>query len=238
MKILIVHAHPEPKSFCTAMKDQAVQQFIQGGNAVQVSDLYAMGWNPVASADDFTSRKNQDYLVYALEQREGVANGTISEDIQKELDKLLWCDLLILSFPLFWGSVPAMMKGWIDRVFVSGKTYGGLRFYNRGGLAGRRALLTYTCGGRDAMFSSDGIHGEMDEMLRPILRHTLGYVGFEVLPSFVAYHVPYITDDERRHQLADYRDHLDRLDQHTPLSFPVLEDFDKEMRPVSTRPNQ
>lgn len=208
MKILIVHAHPEPKSFCTAMMDQAVQQFILEGHTVQVSDLYAMGWNPVASAQDFTSRKNPEHLVYALEQRESLANGTISEDIQTELNKLLWCDLLILSFPLFWGSVPAMMKGWIDRVFVSGKVYGGLRFYNRGGLAGRRALLTYTCGGRDSMFSSDGVHGAMDDMLRPILRHTLGYAGFEVLPSFVAYHVPYITDDERRNQLADYRDYL------------------------------
>lgn len=233
MKILIVHAHPEPKSFCTAMMEQAVQQFVQEGHTVQVSDLYAMGWNPVASVEDFTCRKNQEYLVYALEQREGVANGTISADIQEELDKLLWCDLLILSFPLYWGSVPAMMKGWIDRVFVSGKVYGGLRFYDRGGLAGRRALLTYTCGGRDAMFSSEGVHGEMDDVLRPILRHTLGYVGFEVLPSFVAYHVPYITEDERRNQLADFRVYLDRLDQHTPLSFPRLEDFDKEMRPLS-----
>lgn len=233
MKVLIVHAHPEPKSFCTAMMEQAVQQCVQAGHTVQVSDLYAMDWNPVASAQDFTSRKNEDYLVYALEQRESVANGSISQDIKQELDKLLWCDLLILSFPLFWGSVPAMMKGWIDRVFVSGKVYGGLRFYDRGGLKGRRALLAYTCGGREAMFTAHGVHGEMDDVLRPMLRHTLGYVGFEVLPSFVAYHVPYITDEQRRHQLADYRDYLDRLDRHTALSFPMLEDFDKEMRPLS-----
>ncbi|MBA5790674.1 NAD(P)H-dependent oxidoreductase, partial [Escherichia coli] len=73
------------------------------------------------SAADFGVRKNPDYLVYALEQRENVAAHAIAPDIAAELDKLAACDLLILSFPLFWCSVPAIMKGWIDRVLVSGK---------------------------------------------------------------------------------------------------------------------
>jgi len=231
MKVLIVHAHPEPQSFTASMQCHAVETLQAHGHEVMVSDLYAMNWNPVASATDFGVRKNSDYLVYALEQRENVAAGAIAPDIRTELDKLLACDLIIFSFPLFWCSVPAIMKGWLDRVLVSGKVYGGQRFYDRGGMRGKRALLAYTCGGRDFMFDAHGVHGEMDLMLRHMLRGTLGYAGFDVLPSFVAYHVPYITPGEREAMLGRYGDYLTKLDQLKPLSFPSLDDFDAEMAP-------
>lgn len=58
MNVLIVHAHPEPQSFTAALRDQAVATFTAQGHQVQVSDLYAMNWNPVASAADFISREN------------------------------------------------------------------------------------------------------------------------------------------------------------------------------------
>ncbi|CAE6851690.1 Glutathione-regulated potassium-efflux system ancillary protein KefF [Paraburkholderia aspalathi] len=231
MKVLIVHAHPEPQSFTASMQRHAVETLQAQGHEVIVSDLYAMNWNPVVSAADFGTRKNSDYLVYALEQRENVAAGTIAPDIRAELDKLLECDLVIFSFPLFWCSVPAIIKGWIDRVLVSGKVYGGQRFYDRGGMRGKRAMLAYTCGGRDFMFDAEGVHGEMDLMLRHVLRGTLGYAGFEVLPSFVAYHVPYIKPAEREAMLGRYGDYLTKLDQLEPLSFPSLDDFDAEMHP-------
>ena len=173
MNVLIVHAHPEPQSFTAALRDQAVETFRAQGHQVQVSDLYAMGWNPVASADDFTQRENPEYLVYALEQRQGVKRGALAADIQQELDKLLWADLLVLNFPIFWFSAPAMLKGWIDRVLVSGVCYGGKRFYDQGGLAGKRALVTVTLGGREHMFGDGAIHGPLEDKLRPILRGTL-----------------------------------------------------------------
>ena len=136
--------------------------------------------------------------MYALEQRLGVKKQSIAADIQGELDKLLWADLLILNFPIFWFSAPAMIKGWIDRVLVSGVCYGGKRFYDQGGLAGKRALVTVTLGGREHMFGEGAIHGPLEEMLRPILRGTLAYVGFEVLAPFVAWHVPYISTQARQ----------------------------------------
>ncbi len=71
MKLLIVHAHNEPQSFVTSMKDLTVRHFEQAGWEVQGSDLYAMGFSPVASAADFGARQNPDYLTYALEQRQG-----------------------------------------------------------------------------------------------------------------------------------------------------------------------
>lgn len=232
MNVLIVHAHPEPQSFTAALRDQAVQTLQAQGHQVQVSDLYAMAWNPVASAEDFSQRENPDYLVYALEQRLGVKSQSLAADIQQELDKLLWADLLILNFPIYWFSAPAILKGWIDRVLVSGICYGGKRFYDQGGLAGKRALVTVTLGGREHMFGEGAIHGPLEDMLRPILRGTLAYVGLEVLPPFVAWHVPYISQEARQEFLASYQTRLQQLSDDLPLQFPKLAQFDDKLYPL------
>jgi len=232
MNVLIIHAHPEPQSFTAALRDQAVETLQAQGHRVQVSDLYAMHWNPVASAADFSDRDNPDYLVYALEQRLGVKTQSLAPDIQEELDKLLWADLLILNFPIYWFSVPAILKGWIDRVLVSGVCYGGKRFYDQGGLAGKKALVTVTLGGREHMFGEDAIHGPLEDMLRPLLRGTLAYVGLEVLPPFVAWHVPYISAEARAQFRVGYHERLENLEQDSPLVFPRLSQFDEALYPI------
>ena len=231
MNVLIVHAHPEPQSFTAALKNLAVEQLTNAGHQVVVSDLYAMNFNPVASAADFNSRKNPDYLVYALEQRINYENQTIAADIAAEVEKVKAADLIIFSFPLHWFSVPAILKGWIDRVFISGLMYGGKRFYDQGGLKGKKALLSFTLGGRDHMFGDTAIHGEIETMLRPLLRGTLYYVGMDVLPPFIGYHIPYIDQTAREQILQDYSDYLSNLDQLTPLEFPTLDQFDDRLYP-------
>lgn len=231
MKVLIVHAHPEPQSFTTALRDLAVETLQGQGHEVQVSDLYAMNWNPVASAADFVERENSDYLVYALEQRLGVKKGCLTADIQGELDKLLWADMLILNFPLYWFSVPAILKGWIDRVLVSGVCYGGKRFYDQGGLSGKRVLVSLTLGGREHMFGDGAIHGPLEDMLRPLLRGTLAYVGMDVLQPFVAWHVPYISHEERQEFLSSYQQRLETIGEDQPIEFPRLSQFDEFLYP-------
>lgn len=233
MKVLVVHAHYEPQSFNAALKDLAVETLRGAGHEVQVSDLYSMNWNPVASVADFAERKNPDYCTYALEQRHGFESGTLSPDILEEVAKVDWCDLLILNFPIFWFSVPAIMKGWIDRIFVSGRFYGGKRFYDQGGMRGKRAMLAFTLGGQPHMFGPDAIHGEIDLMLRPIMRGSLAYAGFDVLPPFSAYHVPYISHEGRQQILRDYQQRLLHLDTLEPLQFPRMGDFDERLYPKS-----
>jgi NAD(P)H dehydrogenase (quinone) len=215
MNVLIVHAHPEPKSFTTAMKDAAVAELTAQGRSVEVSDLYAMGFDPIAKADDFSARRNSEYLVYALEQRHAHETESLAADIRAELDKLMRADLIILSFPMFWFSVPAILKGWIDRVLISGLCYGGKRFYDRGGLRGKRMLAAFTLGGSEHMFGPDAVHGEIEIMLRPI-----------------AWHVPYVSADARSRYLTAYREHLRRLEDMQPLRFPSLESFDERLNPI------
>lgn len=231
MKVLIVHAHNEPQSFSAAMKDLAVKELGLQGHSVQVSDLYAMSWNPVASAADFGDRANPGYLIYALEQRHNHKQQTLAPDIQSELDKLLWADMVIFNFPIYWFSMPAILKGWFDRVFVSGAVYGGMRFYDQGGLVGKKAMLSITIGGKPHMLIEGGVHGPLEDMLRPILRGTLAYSGFSVLPPFVGYHVPYIAPEERTAILEEYRQRLNGLDTLRPLEFVSLDQFDSKLHP-------
>lgn len=231
MHVLIVHAHPEPQSFTASMRSTAVADLSAAGHTVEVSDLYAMGWNPVASAEDFGSRKNPDYLVYALEQRQSYEAGTLAPDIAAEIEKVKRADLILLNFPLYWFSVPAMLKGWIDRVLISGLCYGGMRFYDQGGLKGKKAALSFTLGGRPHMFGPGAIHGELELMLRPLLRGTLAYCGLDVLPFFAGYHIPYLKPEAREQVMQDYRGWLAGLEQAQPLSFVTMADFDERLYP-------
>jgi NAD(P)H dehydrogenase (quinone) len=81
------------------------------------------------------------------------------------------------------------------------------------------------------MFGLDGIHGDIETMLRPILRGTLWYTGMQVLPPFYAYHVPYITANARAAILEEWRHWLLSLERASPLPFPRLDDFDERLYP-------
>lgn len=233
MQILIVHAHPEPQSFTSSMQRTAARRFREAGHRVEVSDLYAMAFDPVAKAADFAARRDPDYLVYALEQRHNRTQGTLAPDIAAEVEKVLACDLLVLSFPVFWFSVPAILKGWIDRVFLSGAFYGGRRFYDGGGMVGRKAWVTATLGGRPHMFGPEAIHGELEDMLRPLLRGTLAYVGFQVIEPFFGFHIPYLSAAERDAVMRDFEAAVDGVEMRPSLAFPSLADFDEELHPVA-----
>jgi NAD(P)H dehydrogenase (quinone) len=209
-----------------------VQAFEQRGDAVTLSDLYAMNFNPVLSGADFKERRDPNYLIYALEQRHALEQGALADDIAREVERVEAADLLAFSFPLFWFSPPAILKGWIERVFLSGLFYGGRRVYDRAGLVGKRAFTAFSLGGRPHMFGDEGIHGELETgMLKHFLQGTLGYVGLTVYEPFAAFHVPYISADERADLLTRLRLTIADLDQRPTMAFPSLEDFDLHFRP-------
>jgi NAD(P)H dehydrogenase (quinone) len=230
MRAHLVYAHPEAKSFCGAMKNTAIAALTEAGHVVTISDLYAGRFNPVASASDFVVRRDPSYLSYALEQRRAIEWDTLAPDIAREVEYVLAADLLLLVFPVFWFSMPAILKGWIDRVFLSGLFYGGRRFYGRGPMIGRRAGIVASMGARAHMFGARAIHGEIEPMFRHLIRGTLGYVGYDVLEPFWAFHVPYVSDEERRSDLDRLRRHLARLDSPPILPVPDLDGYDVQCR--------
>lgn len=230
----IVYCHPEAKSFVGAMAATARVALERTGWQVTSSDLYAKHFNPVASVQDFGSRGNPEHLVYSLEQRHAREHGTLAQDIVAELEPVLESELLVLAFPVFWFSVPAMLKGWFDRVLLSGTFYGGRRVYDRGGMTGRRAIVLTSLGGREHMFGPGAIHGDLAMgMLRHVTQGTLGYVGYEVYEPFVAFHVPYVTDEARRGLLISLDEQVTALDQRRLLEMPRLDGFDEQFSPLT-----
>ena len=231
----IVYAHPEPKSFVAAMRDTVQAALEAEGWSVTVSDLYARRFDPVASERDFQRRDDPGYLVYSLEQRHAFHHRALAPDIAEEVDALRAADLLVLVFPVFWFSVPAMLKGWIDRVFLSGLFYRGKHVYDAGGMAGKKAMVVTSLGGREHMFGPGAIHGDLHGMLRHLLQGTLGYVGYEVCEPFVAYHVPYVMPERRAAMLAELAQAVRGLEGRPCLPMPRRADFDDEFRPLASK---
>ncbi|XP_053904945.1 NAD(P)H dehydrogenase [quinone] 1 isoform X2 [Malaclemys terrapin pileata] len=132
-KALIVLAHEEKTSFNHAMKDASVDALQKRGWSVTVSDLYKMKFNPVPSRDDITGKpKDPNNFKYGPETASAWAEGRLSSDIVAEQKKLEAADLLIFQFPLYWFSVPAILKGWVERVFTQGFAYSVSTMYGSG----------------------------------------------------------------------------------------------------------
>ena len=230
MRVLIVHAHPEPKSFNGAMTDTAVAALAKAGHEVVVSDLYAAGFKAVADRDDFVPPADTGYFKVQAEQAAAIIAGTQARDIAAEQEKLLWSEAVVFQFPLWWFSVPAVLKGWFDRVLGSGFAYGGGKWYDKGALTGRRAMLSVTTGAPAPMFESDGINGPMDQILFPLNHGVLYFCGFTVLPPFVAYAVARANDDRRAALLEAWRRRVLDLDRTVPLEYPRLEAYGPDFR--------
>jgi NAD(P)H dehydrogenase (quinone) len=130
-----------------------------------------------------------------------------------------------LQFPIWWFSVPAMMKGWIDRVFVNGVVYGAGRRMDTGGLKGRKAMMTITTGCYPEMVAPDGLLGDLEVNLWHLNSGTLAYAGFEVLPPFTAWSIHYTMHEQRTAYLDAYARRLEQLETTEPMFFHPLADF-------------
>ncbi|MBY0402996.1 MAG: NAD(P)H-dependent oxidoreductase, partial [Cyanobacteria bacterium] len=161
MNILIVYAHPEPKSFNGALKDLAVQVFTEQGHYVEVSDLYAQGFNPVGGHHDFTQVDDPEFFKYGMEQTKASELKTFAPDVVTEQEKLLRADVVIFQFPLWWFGLPAILKGWVDRIFAAGLIYGSGKWYSDGVMKGKKAFVSLTTGGGPAIYSPTGLNGDI-----------------------------------------------------------------------------
>ncbi len=193
---LIVHAHPEPHSFSTAQMATAAKALREAGYTVEVLDLYADGWAPVLAREEFAPVDG--LFKPQAEQMRAVQDGTLDAAVKDQLDRLLAADLLVLSFPLWWFSLPAILKGWIDRVFVMGALFGGdYGLFGDAALVGRRAMLLFTTGGPSEGFRPGGAFGPLDDFLFHIHRGMLEFVGYQVLAPVVTYGPAHMDDEER-----------------------------------------
>lgn len=222
--ILVVYAHPEPTSLTRQFVKETVQTLEQQGHTVLQSDLYGMRWKAIFDESDFPSRINKDRLDFIQESGHVYANGQQTRDVANEQRKLLAADIVIFHFPLWWFGMPAILKGWIDRVYAYGFSYGykgeGNRYrYGDGILKGKLALLSVMVGGPTEDYAPRGINGPLDELLFPITHGALFFPGFDVLPTHAVYGTGKLEIGVAEKEFAAWRSRLKHLFNETPIPF-------------------
>lgn len=160
MKVLIVTAHPGQDSFTRALAEQFIAGLAASGHEAELADLYGEGFNPVAS----------------LPEMAGWQQGNISPEIRAEQQRISSCDGLVLVYPVWWSTPPAILTGWLQRVLTQdfafrhadGRTEGQIRL---------RAQILVNIGSRQRQ-DVDLARLYLDPMLG-----VLHYCGMQLLPS-------------------------------------------------------
>jgi NAD(P)H dehydrogenase (quinone) len=225
--ILIVHAHHEPKSFTSALARTAAETFTEQGHRVDFSDLYAMKFDPVSDRRNFTMVGDPNFFKQQQEELYAAEHLGFAPEIEAEMQKLERCDLLVFSFPLWWFGLPAILKGWVDRVFAYGRIYGRGRWYDKGLGRGKRAMVLVTTGGAKSAYDRKGLHPELDAILTPIHHGIFWFNGFSPLQPFVAWAAAHGSDADRKRVLDQWRNRLKGLLQERSIQLPHLADFDE-----------
>lgn len=128
MNILVIYAHPDPESFNAAILENIVTGMDKTRHEVRVLDLYREGFDPVLRFDRAHPRRELRNVPEMGEYRE----------------RIHWADHLIFVYPVWWYGLPAILKGFIDRVFVSGFAYVSDHGLPKGLLKGKSAWIVAT----------------------------------------------------------------------------------------------
>lgn len=241
MNVLIVQSHPEPTSYNAQLTVAAQHALSSSGNEVVVSDLYADSFDPVEAGRHYRHRIDASAFVPLAEQRHASDTNTLPRDVVAEITKLEAADLVIFQFPLWWHGPPAILKGWFDRVFVSGKIYRSRMRYDTGYFKGKRAILSVTTGAPETAFGPGARGGDMNTMLWPI-QYSLHYLGFSVLKPQCHFEVSghgYDYSDERettrqlQRNIDNWSSRLAHIGDEGPLNFPGWASWDEAGRSIS-----
>lgn len=103
MKALVVYCHPRESSFTAAVRDVVLDKLTAAGAEVRLTDLYNRSFDPILTAAE------HDIYLTCPDNCAPVA---------KDVEDVRWCDTLIFVYPTWWYGLPAVLKGWLDRVFL------------------------------------------------------------------------------------------------------------------------
>ncbi|BAP71514.1 FMN red super family [Kluyveromyces marxianus] len=115
-KVLIVFAHPERNSLNGQFLDEIIDQLKTQGDKFKLSDLYGMGWKSEVDINDFPDYPKDKVFQPSYASKK---YHQFTPDVIEEQNKLIWADTVLFVFPLWWYNLPAILKGWFDRVFSS-----------------------------------------------------------------------------------------------------------------------
>jgi len=187
MKALIIIAHPEPQSMNHSMMNVMVERLKFHGWTVEISDLYAEDFTMSPSPSDFNQLKNPLRFSLAHEQLNASLTSNYQREIQDQQRRLKEADLVIFQFPLWWYSIPAILKGWVERVLGNGFAYDDEHVFENGLLKGKRAMLSLTTGATNEELIADSQYtGSIEQMLKPFIGGVLKFCGIDWVTTFLA----------------------------------------------------
>ena len=193
MNNLIIYAHPNPKSFNSAIKDEIVNVSKSRGWDTVIRDLYSMNFDPILTGKDLISFKK----------------GDISQDILTEQEYIRWADVISIIYPLWWTGFPAILKGYFDRVFAYGFAYK----YNKEGkipmLCDKEAVFICTLGEELDFYKRIG----MIEALNITSDYgVFGFCGSHVIEHLYFGEVPRVTNEDRKNMLKEVRELYEKIE--------------------------
>lgn len=192
MKCLVVYSHPNPKSFNHAILETVAETLKDRGHEVVVRDLYALPFDPVLKPIDF----------------EGIQSGNLPQDIKAEQEHIVWADVMTVIHPIWWTGLPAMFKGYIDRVFCYGFAYS---FDAKGlvpHLKGKKVLIINTQGTPKAAYDASGM---FEAMKMTSDTGIYKFCGLEIIDHVFLPAVPTVKDEVRKGYLEQIKEIVGKL---------------------------
>ena len=186
MKYLIVYAHPNPKSFNHAILETISQELQKKKREFTVRDLYRIGFNPVLSTKDLLA----------------IQNGAVPKDIKKEQNYISKADTLIFIFPIWWSAMPAMLKGYIDRVFSLGFAYDITEDEVIGLLKGKKVFIVTTTGASKEDYEKMGAFKMMNMSIDMAI---FQFSGMKVIGHKYFSSVPNVSQQDRKKMLKELK---------------------------------
>lgn len=141
MKNLIVYAHPHSGSLNHFFKQTVLESLQKSGEEIEVRDLNQINFNPVLSLEDMNGQRM----------------GKVADDVKKEQDFIAWSDRIVFIYPIWWTGMPAIMKGYIDRVFSYGFAYRYDQGIQKGLLTGKKTIIINSHGKSNAEYEAMGM---------------------------------------------------------------------------------
>jgi NAD(P)H dehydrogenase (quinone) len=227
MNVHWISAHPEARSLNGYLAAEGQRALRADGHRVEVSDLYAMGFDPIVDRTSYAVDDATRFRVAAAANK-AYEDAALPSDIRDEQRKLVEADTIVLQFPLWWFGMPAMLKGWFDRVWHQGFAYGvpgpdgEWIGYGDGFLRGKRALVVVTMGGPAPFYGERGIHGHIDDLLFPLQHGILFYAGADVLSPVMRTGVDRYTPEDAEQAAGELRARLADIPTDTPIAYRKL----------------
>ena len=186
MKHLIIYTHPNRNSFNHALMETLVEELQAHDQDVQVRDLYALKFDPIIKQSDY----------------EMIARGEVPEDVGREQEYIRWADSIFFICPIFWSGLPALLKGYIERIFSQGFAFKFVEQEFKGLLVGKKVVIINTTGGSLTMYQSSGMLGSIRQTIGGIFRSC----AMDIVSHTIFMNVPFSTERERTQMLEDVRE--------------------------------